>query len=68
MFLGCIIPNLLGNEFRQFDHRVDPRDPGSMEYVKYRGNNELGAVVYDINVMGRQELVLYNTVVYTKIL
>ncbi|CAN0027086.1 unnamed protein product [Ascophyllum nodosum] len=60
VFLGCIIPNLLGNEFRQFDHRVDPRDPGSMEYVKYRGNNELGAVVYDINVMGRQELVVPN--------
>lgn len=53
VYLGCIVPNLLGNEFRQFDHRVDPRDPSIMEFVKDKGNNELGAVLYDLNVMGR---------------
>lgn len=49
-----MIPNLLGTEFRQLDHRVDPRDPGVMEYVKERGKNELAAVVYELNVMGRR--------------
>ena len=48
-----MIPNLLGTEFRQLDHRVDPRDPGMMEYVKEKGKNELSAVVYGVNVMGR---------------
>lgn len=48
-----MIPNLLGTEFRQLDHRVDPRDPLVMEYVKDKGRNELAAVAYDLNVMGR---------------
>lgn len=48
-----MIPNLLGTEFRQLDHRVDPRDPDMMDYVKEKGKNELAAVVYEVNVMGR---------------
>eukprot|EP00904_Undaria_pinnatifida_P002015 jgi/Undpi1/11814/HiC_scaffold_4.g01513.m1 len=53
VYLGCMIPNLLGTEFRQLDHRVDPRDPDMMDYVKEKGKNELAAVVYEVNVMGR---------------
>ena len=53
VYLGCMIPNLLGTEFRQLDHRVDPRDPGTMDYVKEKGKNELSATVYGVNVMGR---------------
>ncbi len=48
-----MLPNLLGTEFRQLDHRVDPRDSGQMEYAKGKGKNELSAVVYEPNVMGR---------------
>ena len=53
VYLGCMLPNLLGTEFRQLDHRVDPRDSGVMEYIKDKGKNELSAVVYEPNVMGR---------------
>eukprot|EP00903_Cladosiphon_okamuranus_P018847 g17335.t1 len=53
VYLGCMLPNLLGTEFRQLDHRVDPRDSGAMEYIKDKGKNELSAVVYEPNVMGR---------------
>ncbi|CBJ48642.1 conserved unknown protein [Ectocarpus siliculosus] len=53
VYLGCMFPNLLGTEFRQLDHRVDPRDSAAMEYVKEKGRNELSAVVYEPNVMGR---------------
>lgn len=49
-----MVPNLLGTEFRQLDHRVDPRDPVIMDYVEDKGKNELAAVAYDLNVMGRQ--------------
>ncbi|CAB1121553.1 unnamed protein product [Ectocarpus sp. CCAP 1310/34] len=54
VYLGCMFPNLLGTEFRQLDHRVDPRDSAAMEYVKEKGRNELSAVVYEPNVMGRR--------------
>lgn len=54
VYLGCMLPNLLGTEFRQLDHRVDPRDSAKMEYVKDKGKNELFAVVYEPNVMGRR--------------
>lgn len=53
VYLGCMLPNLLGTEFRQLDHRVDPRDSAVMEYIKDKGKNELSAVVYEPNVMGR---------------
>lgn len=53
VYLGCMLPSLLGTEFRQLDHRVNPRDSGAMEYVKEKGRNELCAVVYEPNVMGR---------------
>ncbi|CAM9811101.1 unnamed protein product [Scytosiphon promiscuus] len=53
VYMGCMLPNLLGTEFRQLDHRVDPRDSAKMEYVKDKGKNELFAVVYEPNVMGR---------------
>lgn len=54
VYLGCMIPNLLGTEFRQLDHRIDPRDAAVMEESKDKGKNELGAVVYQLNVMGRR--------------
>lgn len=48
-----MVPNFLGTEFRLMDHRVNPNDSATMEYVSDKGKSELGAVVYGVNVMGR---------------
>lgn len=48
-----MVPNFLGTEFRILDHRIDPRDSSLMEYVEDKGRNEIGAVAYNLNVMGR---------------
>lgn len=48
-----MVPNFIGTELRMMDHRVNPRSPEIMEYISDKGKNELGAVVYDMNVMGR---------------
>lgn len=53
VYLGCMVPNFLGTEFRLMDHRVNPRNATIMEYVADKGKNELGAVLYGVNVMGR---------------
>ncbi|KAG5185455.1 tubby C-terminal-like domain-containing protein, partial [Tribonema minus] len=43
-YLGCMVPNFLGTEFRLMDFRESPERAG-----KY----EVCAVVYDVNVLGR---------------
>lgn len=55
VYLGCVIPNFIGTEFRILDHRVNPRSPEIMDFVSDKGKNELGAVVFHMNVMGRQD-------------
>lgn len=53
VYIGCMVPNFLGTEFRLLDHRINPRNSAIMDFVGDKGKNELGAVVYGVNVMGR---------------
>ncbi|CAN0342488.1 unnamed protein product, partial [Discosporangium mesarthrocarpum] len=53
VYLGCMVPNFLGTEFRLMDHRVNPWDKEQAETIEHQGRHDLAAVIYELNIMGR---------------
>lgn len=52
-YLGCMVPNFLGTEFRLMDFRVDPKESSTVEHSEATGAYEVCAIVYNVNVLGR---------------